>query len=286
MISVIIPTYNREKSIERAARSVLNQTYHDIELIIVDDCSTDDTENVVKSFDDFRVRYIRHEKNQGACVARNTGIDAAKGEYIAFQDSDDSWRPEKLEKQLALMQKYNADICFCKMERHSETDEKIIQYPNIPEGLVDYETLITVAHPSTQMIMAKAKVCREHKFDPAFKRFQDYDWCLSAGRGNTVVFAADVLVDVYLQNDSISNIGARKSIEAYEMLNKKYRDVCEQYPRFYAQNLNAIGNHRDMTGDRSGTEFKEAYRVTGNKKYLIKNLLYRIGLLKVYHGFN
>ena len=99
-VSVIIPTYNRAHLVGRAIRSVLNQTYQDFEIIVVDDGSTDNTEEVVKSFNDPRIRYIRHEENKGAAAARNTGIKAAKGKFIAFQDSDDEWLPKKLEKQM------------------------------------------------------------------------------------------------------------------------------------------------------------------------------------------
>jgi len=88
-VSVIIPTYNRAHTIGRAIKSVLNQTYQDFEIIVVDDGSTDNTEEVVKSFRDKRIRYIQHKKNKGAAAARNTGIKSAKGKYIAFQDSDD-----------------------------------------------------------------------------------------------------------------------------------------------------------------------------------------------------
>jgi len=99
-VSVIIPTYNRAHLIERTIQGVLSQTYNEFELIIVDDCSIDNTEEVIKSISDKRLKYIRHEKNKGASAARNTGILAAKGKYIAFQDSDDEWLPEKLEKQV------------------------------------------------------------------------------------------------------------------------------------------------------------------------------------------
>ena len=99
-VSIIIPTYNREQLLGRAIKSVLAQTYQDFELIIVDDGSTDNTERLVKSFNSEKTRYIRHRKNKGPAAARNTGIRSAKGDYIAFQDSDDEWMPEKLEKQM------------------------------------------------------------------------------------------------------------------------------------------------------------------------------------------
>ena len=104
-ISVIVPTYNRGHLLERALRSVLTQTHQQLELIIVDDGSVDNTADVVSTYDaDSRVRYIRHQDNLGSSVARNTGIRHAQGEYIAFLDSDDEWLPTKLEKQMLLFQ--------------------------------------------------------------------------------------------------------------------------------------------------------------------------------------
>lgn len=102
-VSVIIPTYNRAHLVSRAIRSVLGQTYQDFEIIVVDDASVDGTEEVVKSFDDPRISYIRHEQNQGGSAARNTGIRAARGEYIAFLDSDDEWLAEKLKRQIVCL---------------------------------------------------------------------------------------------------------------------------------------------------------------------------------------
>jgi glycosyltransferase involved in cell wall biosynthesis len=102
-LSVVIPTYNRAHLIKRSITSVLCQTYHDFELIIVDDNSTDNTREVVTGINDSRIRYIKHEKNMGNAAARNTGIKNSRAEYIAFQDDDDEWMPDKLEKQM---------ICF------------------------------------------------------------------------------------------------------------------------------------------------------------------------------
>ncbi|MFC6990634.1 glycosyltransferase family 2 protein [Haladaptatus sp. GCM10025707] len=92
-VSVVIPTYNRSEEVTHAIDSVLAQTYDDFELLVVDDGSTDDTEEVVTSYDDDRVKFIEHEENQGAPAARNTGIEHAEGEYVAFLDSDDEWLP-------------------------------------------------------------------------------------------------------------------------------------------------------------------------------------------------
>lgn len=103
-VSVIIPTYNRANLIGRAIRSVLNQTYQDLELLVIDDGSTDGTDDVVRGFADPRIHYLRRDSNGGASAARNTGIRRAKGRYMAFLDSDDEWLPEKLERQIPLFQ--------------------------------------------------------------------------------------------------------------------------------------------------------------------------------------
>lgn len=105
LVSIIIPTYNRSKLLRQAIASVLAQTYQDFELIIVDDGSTDDTKSVIEAIPDDRIRYIWQE-NQQRCAARNTGIAAAQGEYLAFLDSDDLWLPRKLELQLDAIDRY------------------------------------------------------------------------------------------------------------------------------------------------------------------------------------
>ena len=103
-VSVIIPTYNRAHLIGRAIQSVLAQTYQDFEVIVVDDGSTDNTEEVVLNFGSEKMRYIRHGTNRGVAAARNTGIRNARGEYIAFQDSDDEWYPNRLESISEIME--------------------------------------------------------------------------------------------------------------------------------------------------------------------------------------
>lgn len=104
LVSVIMPTYNCGAFISESIDSVLAQTYTDWELIIVDDCSTDDTDRIVGSYHDRRIRYIRNAQNMGAALTRNRALREARGRYIAFLDSDDLWLPEKLEKQIAFME--------------------------------------------------------------------------------------------------------------------------------------------------------------------------------------
>lgn len=113
LVSIIMPSYNSEKYIETSIRSVVAQTYTDWELIIVDDCSTDGTEAIIRSFsDDSRIRFLKNEKNSGAAVSRNYALREAKGKWIAFLDSDDVWLPEKLEKQVRFMEETGYAFTF------------------------------------------------------------------------------------------------------------------------------------------------------------------------------
>ncbi len=114
LISIIMAAYNTEKTIEQAINSVLSQTYTNFELLVVNDCSTDRTAELVKSIaaKDSRVRLISNVKNNGVSYTRKHGLEEAKGDWIAILDSDDAWEPEKLEKQIVLQRRTNADLLF------------------------------------------------------------------------------------------------------------------------------------------------------------------------------
>ncbi len=106
LVSIIMPSYNTAQYISKSIQSVLMQTYKDWELIIIDDCSTDNTDEVVITFlSDKRIRYLKNEKNCGAAASRNRALREAKGKWIAFLDSDDLWMPDKLKRQIHFMEK-------------------------------------------------------------------------------------------------------------------------------------------------------------------------------------
>lgn len=123
LVSIITPTYNSEKYISETIESIQAQTYTNWELLITDDCSMDQTISILKTFqeNDSRIRLFKLEKNQGPGVARNNSIKKAKGNYIAFLDSDDKWSENKLEKQINFMQKYNYSFTFT---NYYKIDEK------------------------------------------------------------------------------------------------------------------------------------------------------------------
>ena len=133
MISIIVPVYNAEKFIRETIQSVLDQTYTDFELILVNDCSKDGSVEAIKSFDDSRVILVEQEHNAGAYAARNRGLKEAKGRYIAFLDSDDCWEPQKLERELAFMERENAGFVFTGYEFADENcvgTGKVVRVPH------------------------------------------------------------------------------------------------------------------------------------------------------------
>ena len=111
-ISIIMAAYNAERTVQRAIESVLAQSYQNYELLVINDCSTDRTVEVVQTFLDERIRLIQNERNMGVSYTRKHGLDEARGEWIAVLDSDDAWMPDKLEKQVQLQKTKNAELIF------------------------------------------------------------------------------------------------------------------------------------------------------------------------------
>lgn len=144
LVSVIVPTFNRAALCKRAVESVLAQTYRNLEVIVVDDGSVDDTREMLAGFDE-RVRYL-WQQNAGVSAARNLGIESAQGEFLAFLDSDDSWLPWKLEAQLAILQAYpNAGMAFTDMA--AVGDDQVVRCESYKAHMFDaYETFSPEAH--------------------------------------------------------------------------------------------------------------------------------------------
>lgn len=143
LVSIITPAYNSEKYIIDTIQSVKSQTYKNWEMIIVDDYSTDNTVNIVSEEmkKDSRIKLIKLNKNQGAAIARNTGINSAKGRYIAFLDSDDLWEPNKLEVQLNFMKANNVEFSFTSYKIVNEFGEETGKIIDVPSK-IDYEGLL------------------------------------------------------------------------------------------------------------------------------------------------
>ena len=178
MISVVIPAYNEEKNIGKAIDSVLNQTYQNFEIIIVDDGSTDNTREIVQAFKDKRVKYI-YQQNSGPSKARNTAIDIASGEYIAFLDADDIYMPNKLEISLQLLSEANAGMLYGSFILEPQGKEsKLISFKE-RESTKYLVTLLTdpfnnIAFPST-VLVKKDLLLETGGFDQNLRIGEDWD---------------------------------------------------------------------------------------------------------------
>ena len=151
LISIIMPSYNASKYIEASIRSVQNQTYSEWELIIVDDCSTDNTVDIINKFCDERIRFFKNEKNSGAAISRNRALREAKGRWIAFLDSDDIWVPEKLEKQLTFMKEH--DYAFTYTDYRIQLNEVWMPYINTGPNKVTKRKMYDYCYFSTITVM-------------------------------------------------------------------------------------------------------------------------------------
>lgn len=142
-ISIVTPIYNSEKLISETIQSVLNQTYEDFEMLIIDDCSLDKSKEIIEkhSQEDERIMYFRLDKNSGVAVARNKGLELARGRFICFLDSDDLWMPTKLEEQIKFMKQKNIAFSFTSYSIIGEEGDVLKKEIKIPEK-IDYEGLL------------------------------------------------------------------------------------------------------------------------------------------------
>ena len=261
-VSVIIPTYNRAHLVGRAIRSVLAQTYQDFEIIVVDDASTDNTEEVVNSFNDPHIRYIRHEKNHGGAAARNTGINVARGEYIAFQDSDDEWLPEKLEKQMKVFESAPAKVGVVYTGFWRIDDDKKTYIPstkiNRKEGNVHNE-LLEGNFVTTQAAIVKRECLRKAgMFDERLPRLQDWELFIRISKSYEFKCVDEPLVVSYFTPDSIS-ANQDALTKALELILEKHFQDFRSNARLLARHQYSIGNLLCQSG-----------RVAQGREYLLK----------------
>lgn len=209
-----------------AVNSVLNQTYSDLELIVVDDGSADGTKKVLEAIKDERFRYV-YQDNAGACLARNRGIELATGEYIAFHDSDDIWHLDKLEKQMRVFAEFDPDIVFCKLKKKYKNGAIKIEPENLNGGFVD--PIINLFGIGTQTIIAKRKVLSEFRFDNDMPRLQEFEWLYRASQKYSLYCLDEGLVDYSIGEDSISS-NPEKLYNACTLVMEKHPEMKDKYP--------------------------------------------------------
>lgn len=283
IISIIVPTYNRASIIGRTINNLLEQSFINFEIIIIDDCSTDDTEQIIKQFDDNRIRYYKNVMNKGACYSRNRGIMLASGEYIAFQDSDDLWKTNKLKEQLRYLKEKNADIVFCQMEQFNEQGIRISTIPDrlIENNTIDYPTLLNGNLISTQTILGKRECFKNIAFDESLPRFQDWDLVLRLSQKYKIIFQNSIFVTQFLQKDSISK-NYYKAVEGLKIIySKYYTENNNKDSNFYYWNL--LGTCQYQIKDPAALKsFIKAFKYNKTLKSLIKIILCKVHLLNFF----
>lgn len=232
-ISVIIPSYNSSDTIERCIDSVLKQTYQPFEIIIVDDSSTDNTVDKIRKYNNPHIKCISLENNLGAQNARNMGIKAARGEWIAFLDSDDEWIESKLEKQIRILKKnsFNPFIvihtnAYWLDQNNNEIDIKI---PKI-SFKDSYKDLLKQPGPMFQgILVSKIALQKIGLLDEKVAAFQEWDTSLMLSKYCSFVFIKEKLFKYYFNRAESISQDKKKDIKGYGYIISKYEKDMKKY---------------------------------------------------------
>ena len=226
-VSVIIPTHNRADLLPRAIESVLNQTYSNFEIIVVSDGSTDNTEEVVKQYSDRdpRVKHIGYSPAKGGNVARNTGIQAAMGDYVAFLDDDDEWMPTKLEKQVNILDN-DANIGLVYTGVHIIYVNENVEYNSLSKEQGDLKKRIFIDNcvgTTSTVVLSKDVLKTSGMFDEKLKALQDFDLWIRVAQNSKIGVVPEPMINYYnyLGKKQVSAV-TQKYVDAFEYINKKY----------------------------------------------------------------
>ena len=206
LISIITPSYNSKRFIKATIESVLSQTYENWEMIIVDDVSPDDSNEIIEEYckQDSRIKLIKLEKNSGPAVARNRAIEKAKGRYIAFLDADDLWHPEKLEKQIDFMEKNNYELTYTNYETMDENGNNLNNIRNSPAKLNYKQLLKACKIGCLTAVYDTEKIGKVYM--PLMKKRQDFGLWLRILKKVDYAYNVNEVLGVYrLMSNSVSS---------------------------------------------------------------------------------
>ncbi len=251
VVSVIIPTRNRAELLRRSVHSVLTQSFADFELIVVDDASTDHTQEVLASFGDARIRVIKRGKNAGAAAARNVAISAARGKYLAFQDDDDFWLVQKLERQVAALEAAPADVGLCLCAFISLLRDQSF-YVGGPErlGTMDYRKGGGTGGPSYWHMSTPAWLLKRETldkvggFDERLRCMDDWELGL---RLSQVCRFIQIEQPLYIQDWRRSHTGMTfnelAQADDLAIMSEKHADFWRDHPRSQARHFFLTGKY-------------------------------------------
>lgn len=244
-VSVVIPTYNRSEYISRAVQSVLDQSFADLEVIIVDDCSTDETRDVVDKIKakDKRVKYHRLEKNQGAPKARNTGIKLAQGKYIGLLDDDDNWREDKLELQVGKFKNLPDEVALLygayKITYSRDDIEDRVKRPTKRGDI--FKDLLKKCLIGSPTVLVRAKAFEKvGGFDLKLKSCQDWDMWLRIAKEFKVDYVDEIVADYYLRDEGQISRNFSSQAQGRKRIYKKYRKYLKKHPDLMADHIRSI----------------------------------------------
>lgn len=240
-VSVIIPTYNRATLLPRAVNSVLNQTYRDFELIIVDDGSTDNTKEVIRKYKDPRIQYIKHDKNKGGSAARNLGIKMAKGEYIAFLDSDDEWLPEKIYLQLDKLKATSSKVgaVYSGIKWIHDKNEKIVHcmIPNLRGDL--YVDNLTGCFMGQTPLVKRECFDDGISYDESLQSHQDWDLWIRISKKYDLDYVEELLYIYHISGNQLSN-NLESRINGWKQLLSKHREEFIKHKKILSMHFNYL----------------------------------------------
>ncbi|EMA52239.1 family 2 glycosyl transferase [Halococcus salifodinae DSM 8989] len=234
---MVLPTHNRADVLQRALDSVLEQTHENIEVIVVDDASTDATESVVDEYDDDRIIYIQHEKSHGGSGARNTGIEKASGAFVAFLDDDDEWRPQKLSLQLDAYKCADEDVgvVYTGIENvDSKGQTNGVDSPRV-DGDVTKKLLLHNFAGSFSVLLVDAETIEQTGLlDERFPSWQDWEYYIRLSEHAAFTAVPEPLIVRHnATHEQISDDLETKLTETYPMFRDKFDSLAAEYGRWF-----------------------------------------------------
>ena len=245
-VSVIIPTHNRAEFLRSAITSILNQTFQDFEIVIIDDASKDRTREVIAHFNDTRIKVLHNQVSKGAAESRNTGIMNAKSEYIAFLDDDDEWLPEKLKIQICLLDNSPQEVGgICTGYFTIEKVGGRILSMNSPEMNDIYKDNFII----TSSILLRRE-CFEKcgLFDENMPTSSDYDMWIRISKDFSFEIIKKALVNYYIHGDKLT-FNYEKKIKGLEVLLEKHGNLLKKYRKEYSMIYFKLGIYYCFEGE-------------------------------------
>lgn len=217
LVSIIMPSWNTGRFISDSIQSVLDQTYKNFELIIVDDASTDNTDKIINSFKDTRIKYYKNSQNEGAAKSRNLALRKARGKWIAFLDSDDLWMPEKLEKQIKFMKENNISFSYHNYEKIDEFSNPIGILVTGPKRITK-KMMYRYGYPGCLTFMYEAK---------RFGLIQIKD--IKKNNDYAILLKLCKLSDCFLLNECLAKYRIRKVSISHDKFFKKFKSHVDLF---------------------------------------------------------